>query len=548
MSTQSARHPTDLGLTPTAQFSQVKNLREKDHNEGTMTQGLLLAGESPDLLRWRADMLMDEMMLGAVDVYAGEPKVAPPPAAPSLYQPHNGYATGAEGDPAVSARSAHENGRNSVYHGLETPAVNGHGVNGYTENGRIGNNRQAENGGTDGQAYRPVTTASTSALPEVSSAKAEGQTGQPRHNGPVELPARETKSWVFSAEARYQQIARSQNTESSSQLPANFTSSIPVPTAAQPWMAAESPTSAANPLSAVSEFTQTGQTQNGYIATNGNHSPELGPVRRTVAQVTSAMAMPVQGVAPMTGGSSTQNGPNRNGKWSNLLPRVSNTDLQTLQQEITTLHSEINAILPASHESNQRSQHLLEKAQAILENDPMRSAEVEYYLQQVRTIFQRVQQTIHWSNLYRNRLLIYLTSWSLLAAIVILARYLYQPQMENLMIGLGNWATDSFAAQNFVAWLSTLFAGALGGALGTLINLRLHSRLEHGFFDRKYGLRSLILPIMGALFGFVLYLFVGLIFYLLEINPSINMTLSALPVLIAFAFGVSQESIYGTRR
>ncbi|MCX6045515.1 MAG: hypothetical protein NT075_10405 [Chloroflexi bacterium] len=544
MSTQSARNPTDLGLTPTAQFSQVKNLRDEDPNAGAKTPGNMPGGESPELLRWRADMLMDEMMLGAVDVYAGEPKTASVPAGPSLYQPRDGYQTDAHDERSVSPRASYENGRNGGHHGPETQTVNGYSANGYRQNAPQ-ENAYSENGRTDGSTSRPLATAApTPTESEVSPAKKESQTGQPRHPGPVEPPARETKSWVFSAEARYQQIARSQNTESASQSPANFTSAIPVPTSAQPWMAAES---AAN-LMIPSEFAQSGQAQNGYAATNGSHGPELGPVRRTVPQVTNAMAMPVHGAPASASGVGAQSVPNRNGKWSNLLPRVSTTDLQTLQQEITTLHSEINAILPASHESNQRSQHLLEKAQAILENDPMRSAEVEYYLQQVRTIFQRVQQTIHWSNLYRNRLLVYLTGWSVLAAIVLLARYMYQPQMENWVIALGNWATDSFAAQNFAAWISTLSAGALGGALGTLINLRLRSRLEYGFFDRKYGLRGLILPVMGALFGFVLYLFVGLIFYLLEFNPSINMALSTLPALIAFIFGISQESIYGTRR
>jgi len=266
-------------------------------------------------------------------------------------------------------------------------------------------------------------------------------------------------------------------------------------------------------------------------------------VRRT-AQAASAMVTPTQGGPIHTG---SLGGPNRNGKWSNLLPRMSTTDVQTLQQEITTLHSEINALLPAGHESNLRAQHLLEKAQTILESDPTRSAEVEYYLQQVRTIFQRVQQTIHWSNLYRNRLLIYLTGWSLLALIVLMASYLYNSQMGGLVADLLQWSADSFAAQNFTTWLSTIAAGALGGAVGALLNLRLRSHLEHGFFDRKYGLRGLILPVMGMLFGALLYLLIGPIFYLLELDPSISVTMSMLPPLFSFVFGLGQEFIYGTR-
>jgi hypothetical protein len=43
------------------------------------------------------------------------------------------------------------------------------------------------------------------------------------------------------------------------------------------------------------------------------------------------------------------------------------------------------------------------------------------------------------------------------------------------------------------------------------------------------------------------YLIIGPLFYLFAIDPSVNVAVSTLPVLIAFAFGVGQESIYGTR-
>ena len=556
MSAQATRNPTDPGLLTAHPSSQFKNGHNQERNDGVAP-----LGESPDLLRWRADMLMDEMMLGAIDVYAGEPKAAPvsvgAPVYPAAKGPQTTYANPTQAmnpdRPLPTARPTPEPGKNGVYHKAES--LNGNDSysaalptkeyreNGYTENGRKEYERSENN---YGERPTPRTPSSLpSAEPAYGPTSYDGRkVNQPHQSSPASQPAaapaanqpqtREPKAWVFSAEARYQQIARDhQSSAIDESAPANFTSTISIPTSAPRWMPDE-PTGLPP---------HRPETQPSPVS-NGAHGPELGPVRRTVAQVTNAMATPATS-GPVYG--ATNGAANRNSKWSNLLPRMSNTDVQTLQQEITTLHSEINALLPPGHESNKRAQHLLEKAQTILESDPSRSAEVEYYLQQVRTIFQRVQQTIHWSNLYRHRLMIYLLAWSLLAVIVLLARYIYQAQIEGVLVDLANWATDSFAVQNFTTWLSTLAAGALGSAVGALINLRFRSRLEHGFFDRKYSLRGLILPVMGMLFGLLLYLVVGPFFYLLALDPSTNVALSIVPILIAFAFGVGQESIYGTR-
>ncbi len=89
-------------------------------------------------------------------------------------------------------------------------------------------------------------------------------------------------------------------------------------------------------------------------------------------------------------------------------------------------------------------------------------------------------------------------------------------------------------------------AGALGGALGALINMTRHARNQHGFFDRKYGLRGLTLPIIGAIVGFIIYAGFGIVYYFVGINPSLSMIAMAVPALLAFIVGFSQESIYGT--
>jgi hypothetical protein len=226
---------------------------------------------------------------------------------------------------------------------------------------------------------------------------------------------------------------------------------------------------------------------------------------------------------------------------------MSTANVDALQREIYTLQHEIERVLPAGHESNKHVRHLLEKAQAILQHDPTRSAEVEYYLQQVRTIFPRVQQTIDWSSLYRNRLTVYLSAWILLALLIVVARYLYQAPIENFVGTLVGLTPDGLTLQHFSTLLATFFAGALGGALGALVNLQRQSHMPHGFIDRKFGLRGLILPLMGAIVGLLLYLPLGLLFFVFGLDPAQNLLFSSIPTLLALFFGVSQESLYGTR-
>jgi hypothetical protein len=130
-----------------------------------------------------------------------------------------------------------------------------------------------------------------------------------------------------------------------------------------------------------------------------------------------------------------------------------------------------------------------------------------------------------------------------LSAVIVMARFLFQTQMEELL-GL---TQGTLLLRHWATFTGTVFAGALGGAIGALYTMRAHARGEHSFFDRKYGLRGLILPIMGLAGGALGYLIFGLIFALVGIDPSQNLTAAIVPTLAAFAFGFSQESIYGTR-
>jgi hypothetical protein len=168
-------------------------------------------------------------------------------------------------------------------------------------------------------------------------------------------------------------------------------------------------------------------------------------------------------------------------------------------------------------------------------------------MQQVRTIVLRLRQSRQWSELYRQRLHVYLLGWLGLSAMVLTARFLFQIDLENALIWLTGVSPDGWVVAHWATFVGTVGAGACGGAVGALYTMRNHARGEHSFFDRKYGLRGLILPFMGAIVGALGYVIFGVLFALVGINPAQSLTAAMIPTMVALAFGFSQESIYGTR-
>jgi len=309
-----------------------------------------------------------------------------------------------------------------------------------------------------------------------------------------------TEQWVFAAEQRYQQIAARHQTPPTNGQNGSLSAS------AAPWT---------DPVDALFDNFAG---EYGY----NNGASQTGVKTRT----------------------------NQSIRRSNLLPRMSNLDPRTLQQEMVLLQTEIEQALPAGHESRERALRLLQKAYTILHDDPSRSAEVDYYLQQVRSISQRVQETLHWSTLYHSRLNLYLSAWTVLSLIAITARYVYADGLATTIANLSNidLATGSLFPYNLLTVLTAFFGGALGGALGAFVNMRYSTQHKQGFFDRKYSLRGLILPLIGGVIGLLLCLCFGLVYYLFNVDPATNLLLGALPAVLAFGFGIAQDLIYGTLR
>ncbi len=95
--------------------------------------------------------------------------------------------------------------------------------------------------------------------------------------------------------------------------------------------------------------------------------------------------------------------------------------------------------------------------------------------------------------------------------------------------------------------LAGAFAGALGAAISALLNMQRRSRREHGYFDRKYGLRGLLLPLLGMFFGLLLAVLAAIAYIVAEIDPSMYTWAITAPAMLALIVGFGQEWMYGAR-
>lgn len=497
-------------------------------------------GADPELLRWRAEVLLDEMMLGGVDVAAGDGASGAWPAVATPSPSSATYAEQDEGGFGAPALLEEEWGR------TEDPLLaqsDNNGLNGGLGAGYYGRNGHRHEGETTSDA-ESISTADRKSHPEqsvqssplvvqpdisVDGSEVVSDPAQNRSNirpplatnttgvnstgtGAAAVVQPKTQGWVASAEERYRQLARREVEEPPDLSIAH--SAAPVTGNMGDYAWPDAPAAAAT--------ASTGQAANTLADESAS--------RRRATQIST--------------GSGTRAAASL--KRSNLLPRMSTADVEAIQREIYTLQNAVDAKLPVGHESNTRAHHLLEKANEILQADAARSAEVEYYLQQVRTIFQRVQQTIDGSSVYRNRLLVYLLSWILLADIVLASYYLYPAELAQRLANGFAVAVGSFTMQHLFLSLIAIFAGALGGACSVLISLQRQRHLPHGFIDRKFGLRGLLLPLMGGIVGMLLAFVVSLFYALMGVQADQNLLWATLPLLLAALFGISQDSIYGT--
>ncbi len=427
---------------------EINDTRRPDFSRGY--------GDNAEALRRRADALLDEMMLGGVDIGAGE----------GLYNGVNGDATA-------------------------LPLANGHHRPDEDERFNSGDNGITE--------YAVEFTD-----PDLAYPQAESPSARP--------PFQETRPSTPGAPGQAGNVRDLTDARLASPAPAARDSGSPYLVAAEDRYPRP-----ADPSLPWAEYA------------NGERSASASAVRRQAASYASSMTV----------------GPRANLR-SSLLPRSIETDTATAEQEIHALMSEISVALPVGHEAAERSRHLLNKAENILQSDPTRTAEVDYYLQQVRRIVQRTRQTQTWSALYQRRLTIYLAAWVALSVTVLAGRYLLQAELFAFLEEIFWTSADSIWVQFAPMTIGAIAAGSLGSATGVLLNMQRHAAQEYGYFDRKYGLRGLLLPLLGCFFGLILALLWAALCYFVGLDGT-NLWIASVPAIVAFLLGFGQEWLYGAR-
>lgn len=531
------------------------------------------SGESPDLLRWRAELLMDEMMVGAVDASAGDVSVFRP--APYIEaemrpaEPWQSPARESTSRPAAPARPAraprpivpggngpaqtapYANGSNGQSGGLPQGA-NGTPANGTTAYGATANGGKANGASGDGaQGNGAANSTYGNGHAHDAPGPAPMPPYQPASVSRV-IPPAAASSAIPPAAAGSSETAQA---TAPSQTARRTASSAPVSPAPRTPAGERHPYDDEPPRK-VTPVEQRYPRSTGRRAepiaspaSTGRHADELyadegyvqglGPIRRNPAVIRHDPVAGAMAVGSLASRHSSQ--------YAQLLPRSTPWDEHEMQREIAALADEMARVLPAGHESSRRARHLLEKAQTIFSSDPLRSAEVDYYLSQVRAIVQRSRQTVQWSGLYRKRLVLYHTAWLLYSGLVVATCLLYGTEIAESLGAWFGWPQGGFMARTFVPGLVAIFGGAFGGALGGLLNLQRFHRRDLGYVDRKYSLLGLMLPVIGLLIGLALFGVVAGAMALVGWAGVWPLWLELTPALLAFSLGLLQETIYGTR-
>lgn len=492
--------------------------------------------DSPELLRWRADILLDEMMLGAVDAgsagYHGARAQISEADASSQAEPRSGhYENGFTPPPATSSprQPSPDPGLSPTY-GERHYGDGPHSDRPHSDRSQ-GDEPQHDGRQADGRLNTEHANYGSPAGRPPSATYYEDRNAAAR-NRDAEAPPRDAWSDSWRAERpspppAYDRtpVEPPRSTDTQDRAPYSAYSShgaYSAPESAPDVDYLRRPYAAAEPNHVGASQADDALLRPPTAAQSHEHA-ERGDLRR--------------------GAFRRDEGTNRR---NNLLPRMSETDVAQLRQDMTQLTAEVEQFLPLGHDWYARSEHLLERADHILRTTPERSAEVEYYLQQVRAILQRAQQTNTASLAYRKRLVFYHAAWLVLSLIGLATFLLYRQSFTTWLVTVFGLDSGGFMAGHVAAFAVTMAAATLGAALGGLWNMQRYLGQGRGFFDRKYGLRGLLLPVFALLAATIVYAIFALVCWMINLVPLDAPMWVIVPTSVAFVFGFWQEHIYGT--
>lgn len=219
---------------------------------------------------------------------------------------------------------------------------------------------------------------------------------------------------------------------------------------------------------------------------------------------------------------------------------ISAVEAQKLSEEIEHLYAQVNRLQEARRDLTGHALSLLREARTILNSQPERMGRADYNVRQVRSLLERARESRRRSIRTGVLLLFYLAFWLMICAASVTSLILYGDILRLIWVDGVQRGTLS---PHTLPLLLTILAGASGGVIGATISLI--SQLRQGQeFDRQYGLRYTIQPVMGVVLSIAIYVLSNFLFGVAGIKMTDSVVTAAFPAIVALPAGLWQEMVY----
>lgn len=229
-----------------------------------------------------------------------------------------------------------------------------------------------------------------------------------------------------------------------------------------------------------------------------------------------------------------------------ILGRVTPEQLRALSRDIDRLYDRATQDLANDALRGEKALELLHQSRMILLEKPENYVDAEYQVQRVQAMLVAANNSRQWATELGPRLFRYEAVWMFGLLLAFILSNGFWPRISAWLTTVVGVPVTSVVISQAMPFLSTLFWGGLGGAIGALWSLWYHIS-ERRDFDREYNIWYLTQPIMGMVLGGLVYLLFATGLLVLQAGTqttSESLGARLLPSLIAAIGGFRQNFVY----
>lgn len=227
-----------------------------------------------------------------------------------------------------------------------------------------------------------------------------------------------------------------------------------------------------------------------------------------------------------------------------ILSRIKPADLEKLDREIDKLYNRVVELLSGEDEANVAFE-ALRKARQMLLLEPEQFAEIEYLVNQTRSLLIRVEQSATWGPYYGPRLLVYELIWLVFLGLGALFTTVPSTGLIAMLSAWFGMAATSAGINWVTLLMATVCWGGIGGVTGALWSLHYHVSIRRDF-DKVENLWYFTQPILGMVLGGIVYLIIASGFLVVQVDlgaPDAALGARLLPAAIAVVVGFRQNLV-----